>query len=70
MAYEALDTNKQIQQANKQTNAKKRRKKLSNTTNLLGHVRWLVRVADKPILGVHKPRDVRDHQEAGRNYHG
>ena len=59
-------TNKQMEQGNKQTSAKKQ----VNARNLLGHVGRLVSVADKPLLAIHQPRDVRDHQEAGRDYHG
>ena len=41
-----------------------------NKCNLLGHVGGLVSVADEPVLAVRQPGDVRDHQEARRNYHG
>ena len=54
-----LQTNKW----NKETNRQVQR-------NLLGHVGRLVGVADEPLLAIHQPRDVRDHQEARRDYHG
>ena len=55
-----------MQQGNIETSAKKQ----TNARNLLGHVGRLVGVADKPLLAIHQPRDVRDHQEPRRNYHG
>ena len=41
-----------------------------NARNLLGHVGRLLGVADELVLALRQPRDVRDHQEAGRDYHG